>query len=40
MSLTDQLGHEAVEEGQHQSIYMGAVDIGIRHDDDLVVAQL
>ena len=39
MSLFDQFGHESVEEGQHQSIDMGAVYIGIRHDDDLVISK-
>ena len=29
-----------IEEGQHQRADMGAVDVGVRHDDDLVIAQL
>ena len=32
--------HLAVEEGQQQGADMGAVDIGVGHDDDLVIAQL
>ena len=33
------LGHLAVEEGQQQGADMRAVDIGVGHDDDLVIAQ-
>ena len=40
MSLLDQLRHKSVEECEHQSIDMGAVYVGIRHDDDLIVAKL
>ena len=36
----DQLGHLAVEEREHQGADVGAVDIGVGHDDDLVVARL
>ena len=39
MSLLNQLRHEAVQERQHQCVDVRAVDIGIGHDDDLVVAQ-
>ena len=39
MALFDQLRHEAVQERQHQCVDVRAVDIGIGHDDDLVVAQ-
>ena len=35
-----QRGHLAVEEGEKQGADVRAVDIGIRHDDDAVVAQL
>ena len=34
------LAHLPVEEGQQQRADMGAVDVGVGHDDDLVVAQL
>ena len=40
MPLTDQLRHEAVQESQHQRIDMCSVDIGIRHNDDLVITKL
>ena len=40
MAAVDQLGHLPVEERQQQGADMGAVDVGVRHDDDLVVAQL
>ena len=33
-------GSLAVEEGQQQRADVGAVDVGVGHDDDLVVAQL
>ncbi len=36
----DQLGHLAVEEGEQQGADVGAVHVGIGHDDDLVVAEL
>ena len=39
VALFDQLRHEAVQERQHQRVDVRAVDIGIGHDDDLVVAQ-
>jgi hypothetical protein len=35
----DQLRHLAEEEGDEQRGDMGAVDVGVGHDDDLVVAQ-
>ena len=35
----DDLGHLPVEEGQQQGADMGAVDVGVGHDHDLVVAQ-
>ncbi|MPL85446.1 hypothetical protein SDC9_31414 [bioreactor metagenome] len=40
IAVLDQLGHLPEEEGQQQGADMGAVDVGIRHDDDLVIAQL
>ena len=40
VAALDQLAHLPVEEGQQQRADMGAVDVGVRHDDDLVVAQL
>ena len=36
----DQFRHLAIEEGQQQSTDVGAVHIGVGHDDDLVVARL
>ena len=33
-------GHVPVEEGQQQGPDVGAVDVGVGHDDDPVVAQL
>ena len=36
----DDVGHLAVEEGQQQGADMRAIDIGVGHDDDLVIAQL
>ena len=40
MTLFDQLGHLAVEERQEQGADMRTVDVCVRHDDDLVIAQL
>ena len=40
VAALDQLRHLAEEEGEQQGADMGAVDIGVGHDDDLVVAQL
>ena len=40
VAAIDQLAHLAVEEGQQQRADVGAVDVGVGHDDDLVVAQL
>jgi hypothetical protein len=40
VSGADDVGHLAVEEGQQQRADMRAVDVGVGHDDDLVVAQL
>lgn len=36
----DQLGHLPVEEGKQQGADVGAVDVGVGHDDDAVIAQL
>ena len=40
MAALDQFRHLPEEEGQQQRADMGAVDVGVRHDDDLVIAQL
>src|SRR3546814_13840155 len=40
MAVLDDLGHLAIEEGQEQRADMRAVDVGVGHDDDLVIAQL
>ena len=40
VAALDQLGHLAVEEGEQQGADVGAVDVGIGHDDDAVIAQL
>ena len=40
VAVLDELGHIAEEEGEHEGVDMCAVDIGIGHDDDLVVAEL
>ena len=40
VAALDQLGHLAVEEGEQQRADVGAVHVGIGHDDDAVVAQL
>ena len=40
MSLFDKLGHKPVQECEHQGTDMGAVHVGIGHDDDLVVSEL
>ena len=40
MSLIDQLRHKPVEQGQEQGGNVGAVHVRIRHDNDLVVAEL
>ena len=40
VALLDEGPHEAEEEGEQQGTDVGAVHIGIGHDDDLVVAQL
>ena len=40
MAAFDELAHLPIEEGQQQRADMAAVDIGVGHDDDLVVARL
>ena len=40
VAALDQLRHLPEEEGQQQRADMRAVDVGVGHDDDLVVAQL
>ena len=40
VAALDQLGHLAVEERQQQRADVRAVDVGVGHDDDAVVAQL
>ena len=40
MAVLDDLPHLAEEERQQQSPDMRAVDVGVGHDDDLVIAQL
>ena len=40
VTAVDHLRHLAEEEGQQQRADMRAIDIGVGHDDDLVVAQL
>ena len=36
----DQRPHEAEQEGQQQGVDVLAVDVGVRHQDDLVIAEL
>jgi hypothetical protein len=40
MAAVDDLAHVAVEERQDQRADVRAVDVCVRHDDDLVVAEL
>lgn len=40
MSLLDQIRHESVEEGEHESSDVSTIYIGICHDDYLVITQL
>src|SRR5713101_5303743 len=40
MAAVDELAHLAIEEREQQRANMRAVDVGVRHDDDLVVAHL
>ncbi len=36
----DQGWHVAVEEGQKKRADVGSVDVGVRHDDDFMIAKL
>ena len=38
IAVLDELGHIAEEEGQHQGVDVRTIDIGIGHNDDLVIA--
>ena len=40
MSFLDDARHEAVEKRHDKGVDVRAIDVGIGHDDDLVVAQL
>ncbi len=40
MATVDDFAHLPVEEREQQGADVGAVDVGICHDDDLVIAQL
>ena len=40
IALLDQGPHKAEEEGEQQGADVGAVHVGIGHDDHLVIAQL
>ena len=40
MTFFDQLGHFTIKEGHQQARDMGAVHVGVGHDDNLLVAQL
>ena len=40
IAVLDEGPHEAEEEGEQQGADVGAVHVGIGHDDDLVIAQL
>ncbi len=40
LPLFEQLRHEPEQQGQQQGADVGAVDVGVGHQDDLVVAQL
>ena len=40
MSVSYKFGHLAVEEGQEQGADVGSIDIGIGHNDNLMIAQL
>ena len=40
MTAFDQFRHLAEEEGEQQGSDVGAVDVGVRHDDDFVITQL
>ena len=40
MTLLDEFRHKTVQECQHQGSNMRSVDVGIRHDNDLVITKL
>ena len=40
VAALDELGHLAVEERQQQRADVRAVDVGVRHDDDAVIAEV
>ena len=40
MAFFDNLWHETIEECHNQCVDVRTIDVGIGHDDDLVVAQL
>ena len=40
IAALNDFGHLAVEEGQEQGANVRAIDVGIGHDDDAVVAEL
>ena len=40
IATLNDFGHLAVEEGQEQGANVRAIDVGIGHDDDAVVAEL
>ena len=40
MAFLDQIGHLAIKKRQKQSANVRTVDVGIRHDNDRVVAKL
>src|SRR5262245_21080832 len=40
MSALDELFHLPIEKGEQQSSDVGAVDVGVGHNDDFVVAKL
>ena len=40
VALLDNLRHEAIEEGHDERVDVGTIDIGVGHDDNLIVAEL
>ena len=40
VAVFDELAHLPVEEGEQQRADVGAVDVGVRHDDDAAIAEL
>ena len=39
MTLLYELGHESIYECEHERSYMSTVNVGIGHDDDLVITE-